>query len=334
VKLAGKAFLITIAPLACLVPVFGDDYQITFVMHTALFVGLAYSWNLLSGYTGYLSFGQMAYVGIGMYAFALGVIDLHWPFLVAAAIAGVVAGVAAVPIGWVILRFRGLEFAVGTLAVSQLLQVASRLRNPVTGASTGLFLPPVLDTIELYFLAIGLVALLILATWGIENSRFGLKLLSIREDEVAARSLGINTTRTKISAYALSAIAPGIIGGLWAWDFGYVDPSVAFNVLWEVTFITMVIFGGMGKLWGPLFGAALGFVSEYLWATFPFTHLAINGAVIVLVVLFMPSGLVSLLEKAGILGPTRTMTTRVARRVNSMVQSPLVPPPPRQRSQN
>ncbi len=327
-RVVAKCVLIALAPLACLVPVFGNDYQVTFVMHTLLFVGLAYSWNLLSGYTGYLSFGLMAYVGIGMYTFALVVIHLHWPWIAAALVAGLVSGILALPIGFLILRFRGLEFAIGTLAVAQILQIAVTL-NSHLGTATGLFLPPVLATKELCYLAIAVVIGLVLVTWRVENSRFGLKLLSIREDEVAARALGIRTHRVKLTAYCLSAIGPGIIGGLWAWDFGYVNPSFAFNVLWEVTFITMVIFGGMGRLWGPLFGAALAFISEYLWASFPFWHIAINGGVIIVIVLFMPSGVVALLEKANVLAPTRTLSLRMARRFDlSSSASSAAPPRP------
>lgn len=190
----GGIGIVALVPISLALPFLGNDYQITFVTHTALFIGLAYSWNLLSGYTGYLSFGHMAFVGIGQYTAALLVLRSDMPWLAAIAVAGLVAAATAIPLGWLMLRFRGLEFAFGTLAVSQILQLLVRMSN-LTGSSTGLFLPPVLSLIEVYFLAVGLVGALALATWRLENSRFGLRLIAIREDEVAARSLGINTTQ-------------------------------------------------------------------------------------------------------------------------------------------
>jgi branched-chain amino acid transport system permease protein len=325
---AGAAFVLIAAALSA-TPVLGNDYQIRFALHMALFIGLAYSWNIISGYTGYLSFGHVAFVGIGQYCAAVLVVKLGAPWPVALIAAGTLAGLVAIPFGWVLLRLRGLHFAVGTLAIGQLLLSLSNIARPLTNGSTGLYLPPERDLTLLYWVAIGVVLALIGLTFVIENSRFGLRLLAIREDEIGARSLGIHTTREKVFAYMLSAIGPGVIGALWAWDLRFVSPLSAFNVTWEVTFLTMAVFGGAGLLWGPLVGGiSLGVVAELLWANFPFIHIGINGLAIVLMVLFLPGGTVAELERRGVLRPTRLLATRLGRQIAHLRTAPPVPRAP------
>ncbi len=322
-RVTAAVAVLALLTISIVIPARGNDYQITFGLHMALFIGLAYSWNIISGYTGYLSFGHIAFVGIGQYTAAILVVrsDIPWPVAIMAA--GLVSGLVALPLGWVLLRLRGLHFAIGTLAVGQLLLGLSNIARPLTNGSTGMYLPPERDLAVLYWTAIGVVLALIGLTFAIENSRFGLRLLAIREDEIGARALGIHTTREKVLAYMFSAIGPGVIGALWAWDLRYVSPLSAFNVTWEVTFLTMAVFGGAGLLWGPLVGGlGLGALAELLWANFPFIHVGINGAAIVVMVLFLPGGTVAELERRGLLRPTRLLAARLGRQVEEQRAAP------------
>jgi branched-chain amino acid transport system permease protein len=143
------------------------------------------------------------------------------------------------------------------------------------------------------YAVLGLLALaLVLLTWRLDNSRLGLKLLAIREDETAADALGIRTTRLKIAAFVASAVAPAAVGALYATYLGFIDPTTAFAPMTELTTIAMVLLGGMGTVLGPLVGVlVMSVVNELLWSRFPEVYLAIVGVAILVVVLFMPRGI-------------------------------------------
>ena len=156
-------------------------------------------------------------------------------------------------------------------------------------------------------------AVMLLLTWRLDNSRLGLKLLAIREDESAAESLGIPTTRLKIGTFVASAIAPAAMGSLYAVYLGFIDPPTAFASNIELTTIAMVLLGGMGTVLGPLVGAlVLSVVNEVLWANYPQIYLACVGVIVLLAVLFMPRGIVNLGMKSGWLGD-RTAAVSPAR---------------------
>ena len=155
---------------------------------------------------------------------------------------------------------------------------------------------------------------MILATWRLDNSRLGLKLLAIREDEQAADALGVRTTRLKIGTFVVSAIAPAAVGALNAVYLGFIDPPTAFSPVMELTTIAIVLLGGMGTVLGPLMGAVvLSVVNELLWARFPEYYTAIVGVLVLLAVLFMPRGIVNLGMKKGWLPAGRGLFRQLAR---------------------
>jgi branched-chain amino acid transport system permease protein len=154
---------------------------------------------------------------------------------------------------------------------------------------------------------------MMLLTWRLDNSRLGLKLLAIREDENAAESLGIPTTRLKIGAFVASAVAPAAMGCLYAVYLGFIDPPTAFASNIELTTIAMVLLGGMGTVLGPLLGAiVLSVVNEVLWANYPQIYLASVGVIVLLAVLFTPRGLVNIGMKGGWLALGRPLFRRPA----------------------
>jgi branched-chain amino acid transport system permease protein len=168
----------------------------------------------------------------------------------------------------------------------------------LTGGGLGLSLPTLYASVQIYY-AMGVAALAVtVAAHVIITSRFGLRLMTIREDEIAAEAMGIDTARHKLYAFLLSAFAPGVVGGLFARDQGYIEPVAVFPLAFTITMIVMVLFGGKGTVWGPVLGAAALFVlQELVWARFLYLHQVLFGAIIVLVILFMPRGVLGLLQQ-------------------------------------
>lgn len=292
-----------------------SGYQVVFVLLTLLYIGLAYSWNLISGYTGYVSFGHVAFFGIGAYTVGILVRSYEWPWPLAVLCAGVLAAVVSVPLGWIMLRLRGPYFAIGMLAVAEGTRLAASVWRDVTRGGLGIFVSTTYNVTAVYYSLLAIVVALMALTYWVDNSRFGLRLLSIREDEDAAAVLGIDTTREKLKAFVLSAAFPGTIGGLYAWYIGYIDPASVFALAFSVNMILMTLLGGAGTFLGPLIGGAtFAMVLETLWARFPAYHLMLSGAAIMAIVLFIPKGIVAVLRRFGVLAERRQFASRVMRR--------------------
>jgi len=280
------------------IPIIGSDYQVGFVFTTFLFVGMAYGWNLISGYTGYLSFGQISFFGIGAYSTAILVAKLSWPWPFAVLAGMVVAASVAVPLGWAMLRLRGPYFALGMLGFVQVLQMVASAWSGLTNGGEGIYLPPAGSLRALYFASTLLVIAGLSATALIDRSAFGLRLRSIGEDEIAAEAMGVNTTRAKLLAFVIASTFPAIAGGLYAFRLSYVDPASGFPAAYEVQVILMAIFGRAGTVFGPLAGGILlAGLGEALWARFAELHLLLFGLIIVVVLRYMPEGLIALLRR-------------------------------------
>ncbi|WP_207482175.1 branched-chain amino acid ABC transporter permease [Arenibaculum pallidiluteum] len=292
-----KATLVmgTACILAAVLPFVGSEYVLSFTVQLYVFVALAYSWNLIGGYAGYTHFGQVAFFGVGAYTGAL-MMDAGFHWLVAAAAAGLSGALLALPLGGAMLRVKGPFFAIGMFGMARVCESFALGFDNITQGGTGIYLLPVSDLKPLYFTLAAIALGLVLLTWRLDNSRLGLQLLAIREDETAADALGVRTTRLKIGAFVVSAIAPGAVGSLYATYLSFIDPMTAFAPMTELTTIAMVLLGGMGTVFGPLIGVlAMSVVNELLWSRFPEIYLAIVGVVILFVVLWMPRGIVSFL---------------------------------------
>ena len=271
----GLAALAALAVVAlALYPLEGTGYGVRVMLQLFMWIALAQSWNLISGLTGYVSFGHVAFYGMGAYSTAIVIVRLGWPWLPAALLGGAMAMVLALVIGWPCLRLKGPYFAIAMLGLNEVLRVAASYFEGLTAAGVTLL------------------------TYVILTSRFGLRLMTIREDEVAAEAMGIDTHRYKLYAFLLSAVAPGIVGGLSARDQGYIEPISVFPLLTTITMIVMVLFGGKGTIWGPVLGAVLLFTfQELVWARFIYLHQLLFGAIIVTVVLLMPRGILGVLSE-------------------------------------
>jgi branched-chain amino acid transport system permease protein len=296
-RAAFLAALAVVLTAVAVYPAFGTGYGVRAALQMFMWIALAGSWNLISGLTGYVSFGHVAFFGAGAYATALLITKAGWPWPAASLAGGAAACALALVIGYPCLRLKGPYFAIAMLGLNEVLRALVSYFEGLTGGGFGLSLPTLHATVPIYYV-MGLTAAAVTGlTYLIITSRFGLRLMTIREDEVAAEAMGIDTARHKLYAFLLSAAAPGIVGGLSARDQGYIEPISVFPLVTTVTMIVMVLFGGKGTVWGPVLGAVALFVfQELVWAKFLYLHQLLFGAIIVAVVLLMPRGVLGLLQ--------------------------------------
>jgi branched-chain amino acid transport system permease protein len=281
-------------------------YYLRFLGSIFLYVTLAQSWNIIGGYTGYVSFGHVTFFGLGAYVSAMLFRDLHLPPYVAAIPAGLVAAGFGVLIGYPTLRLRGPYFGIVTLALS--LVVTLVIANlPWTGAGEGIVLRDGLPFRRLaldqafYFsyLAIGL---LVTATvvW-LERSRLGYGLRAIRDDEDAARSLGVNATRLKLIAFGLASFFPGMLGAVYAHQAAFVSPPDMFPLAISFKALIYAVVGGTSTVLGPVVGATFMEVLNTLLTVSALGTLQLDrivfGLILVAVVLASPGGLVGLARR-------------------------------------
>jgi branched-chain amino acid transport system permease protein len=297
-RAALPATLTVLLVLLAAYPAVASGYGVRVMLQLFMWVALAQSWNLISGLTGYVSFGHVAFFGTGAYTTAILVVRLGLAWPLAALAGGVAAVLLALVIGWPCLRLKGPYFAIAMLGLNEVLRVMASYFEGLTGGGLGLSLPTLHASVPIYYAMGAVAALVTMLTWFIVTSRFGLRLMTIREDEVAAEAMGIDTLRYKLYAFALSAVGPGIVGGLSARDQGYIEPISVFPFLTTITMIVMVLFGGKGTVWGPVMGASALFIfQEMVWARFPHWHPLLFGAIIVVVVLAMPRGVLGVLQQ-------------------------------------
>jgi branched-chain amino acid transport system permease protein len=258
-----------------------------------MFAALAQCWNFIGGYIGYAAFGNVVFFGLGAYATAA-TMTAHGPFAAGLVAAALLCTLFALAVGWAVLRLRGHYFAIATLGVAEATRELLLNFEPL-GAASGLSLPIARDARLFYFLMLGLVVLLAALTWWLERSRAGYAFLAIRENEAAATALGIDTLRYKLLAFALSAGFTGVVGGIYAYWSTFIDPATVFRPAISVEMIAVCLIGGAGTILGPVLGALLfELLAGQVWAHFVSWHQTLLGAAIVLLVVFLPRGLVSL----------------------------------------
>jgi branched-chain amino acid transport system permease protein len=272
-----------------------------------MFIALAQGWNLIGGFAGYASFGQVVFFGIGGYTTAVAMVHAHTGFWLALVVSGVVAAVFGAIIGMPLLRLKGHYFAIATLGVAEgMREVVTNLPD-LTGGGAGITIPTIgpkattayLGNDGFYLLFLGLAALSLAIAGIVSRNKFGYALRAINQDEEAARSLGINTTRAKVLAFALSGFVCGLAGAAYAFQQAVIYPDRLFDVDITVLMVVMVTIGGAGTVVGPLIGAvALQFLSEYLRQNFTDAHIFILGLIIIVGVVLLPQGFVNYILEA------------------------------------
>lgn len=241
-------------------------FYLIFLFTIYFWVSQASSWNILTGYSGYFSFGQGAFYGVGVYTVGVLVVKRGWPFMAALPLAGLLAGVTGLLLGLVVFRVRRLTgeiFALTTLAIAFVLASVARLSPSIDGGTgifmTGTPLPEFLGdfTTAAYRLTLAIALLTVLAAYLIYDSRIGWGLFSIRDDEPVAEGLGVPTFRYKMVALGTNALFAGLMGGVWALQLGFVTVDDVFNIRVPLFVILMSVLGGMGHWMGPVVGAVI-----------------------------------------------------------------------------
>jgi branched-chain amino acid transport system permease protein len=301
-RLVQAVVLIAIAVFMVSVPGWAGDYWTRILTGVCMWAGLAMAWNVLGGYGGYISFGHAAFFGIGAYATAvLMQPERGWNFFLTLPVGAAAAAVVAAVVGWPTLKLRGAYFAIATWAlaeaIAQLATVAS-----FTGGSSGLTIPGFESTSYFFYAMLIAAAVTYLLCYVLlERSRFGFKIRAVRDNEAAARSVGIDTTRVKIQAFVLSAVIPAVFGGIDAYWITFMNPSSVLSADITDQMVVMALIGGLGTMWGPAIGAAALYILNrqfVAWFGDTTSYIAMVGALVALVVLFLPDGLVSLVPGA------------------------------------
>ena len=276
------------------VPWIGSPSLVQFGINTLLLAVLAQSWNLIGGYAGYASFGNSVFYGLGTYGTAIAMAQDNLSFPVGLACGAALGTLFALLFGAPILRLRGPYFAIATLGLAAVMSaIVSNL--PIAGKNIGLILPLFRGDELFYELSFALLAATTLTVYVVSRSRFGAGLVAIREDEDAAAVMGVDATRYKALALALSAFFSALAGGVHAYWITFVDPASSFDPQLNLRMVIMAVFGGPGTVAGPLLGAfVLSAISELLANTVSTVASLFFGLVIVVAVIFMPKGLMDL----------------------------------------
>jgi branched-chain amino acid transport system permease protein len=301
--LAGLA-LVVLAIAAISFPlVFPSPVVTNYAVYALIFVAVVSAWNMFSGFSGYISLGQAVFFGSGAYAVGIAARDWHitgagvFALLPLAAAAG---AVIAVPFGLVALRVRRHTFIVVTIAVFFIFQLMAYNLNSFTGGTIGVpapFLPwsPTTFNDRFYYITLACAAAAVIIAVLVRRSRFGLQLRAIRDDEDRARGLGVRAMRVKLAAFVLSAAITGLVGGVWFLYLTQVLPPSGFDPLFDLSLVLMAFLGGLGTISGPIIGALIVEPGQ-LYLTIKYTNGYLSeillGALLLLIVLFLPRGIV------------------------------------------
>jgi branched-chain amino acid transport system permease protein len=293
--------LVVLAAVLSALPLVGDNYILRLATTMCMYAVMAQSWNFIGGLAGYPSFATAAFFGLGAYTSAI-LQHSGMPMLPAWGTAGVVALGFAAFLGGAILHLRGHYFAIASLIVAEMLREIVNTTPSLTGGGKGLSLPIMKLSVEaqaqFHFYAMLSLAVVCLATAiVIHRSKLGFGLRCIQQNEDAASILGVNAYAYKTAAFSLSAVFVGIAGAIYASWVHYIDPSDVFDVLLAVKPMVMALLGGLGTIYGPAIGSLILLTFEELvWRNFLTIHAAALGLIIVILVLFLPNGLLSLMR--------------------------------------
>jgi len=284
----GCLFLI----LLCLflLPYVASDYYISFFLDLLMWIALTVSWIILSGYSGYISLAHSAFFGLGAYLMALA--WSHLPYLLIVFLAGMLSAGFALAIGLPFLKVRGPYFVILTLGLTEFVKFVFVNLEIELGGTVGRLLMLTASLTSLYYCLLIVSLASVVTADLIKRSKFGVALLSIKEDEDTANSVGINTSLYKWLAFGISSFFPGMVGAILALRQSYIDPYTVFSPVVSFQVVVMAFLGGVEEVNGAILGAVmLTLLSEALWAGYPYTYLIILGVIVILVVRFMPLGL-------------------------------------------
>ncbi|HYM50493.1 MAG TPA: branched-chain amino acid ABC transporter permease [Candidatus Limnocylindrales bacterium] len=300
-----SAGLLALLAAALLLPLYAPDAAtMNLAVFTMMYVGLATAWNIMGGYTGYISLGHAGFFGFGSYALGLLLTHLnvpggYLPFLLVP-VAGLGTAILAIGVGWIALRTRAATFVIVTIAFMFMLQLLAENLVKLTGGGAGLAFPvppwgPDFFITPFYLAMLALALLGLGVSWWIRRSKFGLGLLAIRDDEDKALAVGVPTRAFKLSAFVISAVLVGMIGGVYGYYVTYIYPQFVVDPLIGISMVLMVFLGGLGTLSGPVLGALILEPAQLQFA-YRFgasrLYLVFYAAVFLVVILLLPRGII------------------------------------------
>jgi branched-chain amino acid transport system permease protein len=296
-KTLSPALLVLLLALLATIPAYASAYTVILVTSVLMYVILTVSWTIFSGPTGYISLAPAAFFGVGIYTSAI--LGKELPLLAVVALGGLISLCLALLVGALTLRLRGIYFAIFTFGLVVLIKELLLFWEITIKHTRGRFVVLV-DNNTIYYYMLAIFVVLMLTAYFIRRSKYGLALQSIGEYEEAAAHMGINVTLVKVTYFAVSAFFMGAAGATMATRWTYIDPYIAFNVLFSFSPVLMAIFGGMGQLYGPVIGAVIfAYLEEILMTNQYFSdfYMLIFGIMLVVAILYLPGGLVGLIQK-------------------------------------
>jgi len=302
--LKGAGVLVLLALALALPAIAPDSATTNIAVFTMMYVGLATAWNIMGGYTGYISLGHAGFFGFGSYSLGLilarlGIEGGYTPFLFVP-VAGTLTAVLAVGVGWFALRTRAATFVIVTIAFMFMLQLLAENLVGLTGGGTGLAFPAPpwrgdFYNVPFYYAMLVLALFALAISWWIRRSKFGLGLLAIRDDEDKALAVGVPAVTFKLTAFVVSAALVGMIGGVYGYYVTYIYPQFVVDPLIGISMVLMVFLGGLGTIGGPVLGALI-LEPAQLWLAYNYgasrLYLVLYAAVFLLVILLMPRGII------------------------------------------
>jgi len=288
------AGLAAIAVVAAVPRVLGS-YHVALGISLLSYIALATAWMLFSGPTRYISLATVAFFGIG--AYTVGAFGETLPWWLVLVLAAAIGTAVALVVGLSTLRLSGMHFVIFTFGLSELIRQLVTWYEVNVHRSVGRYVFVDVTQEAIYWQLLALAILVFAAGWLIGRSRLGLALRVIGEDETVARHCGIDTTRAKLTLFAISALFTTLVGAVMAPRWTYIDPAIAFNPMISFQVVIMALLGGAGRLFGPLLGVVpLVFLFEFLSAHFPNSYSILLGAAFILVVYVVPNGIAGLIE--------------------------------------
>lgn len=287
--------LILVLILLVALPFYTSAYNIMLLCNILMYIIITVSWVLFSGPTGYISLASAAFFGVGIYTSA--VLGQSLPLPLVIIIGGLFSFFLALLVGVITLRLRGMYFSIFTFGLVELVK-HFLLWWEITKTNTRGRFVILVNYIHVFYIMLAIFLVLLLIAYLIRRSKYGLALQSIGEYEEAAAHIGINVTLLKVVTFAVSSFFIGTVGTVMATRWTYIDPIIAFNPFYSFMPVLMAIFGGMGQLYGPIIGAAIfAYLEEVLITSFPYHYMLIFGIIMVVSILYLPEGLIGLLQK-------------------------------------
>ena len=306
IKLQGKTYkiILLIALLVCAVfPYIVSGFWIRLLTSIFLYAILAQGLNIIAGFTGYAAFGNMIFFGLGGYTVGILMVKAGTSFFPAMIAAGAVGMIVAFLIGMPLLRLKGHYFALASLGAAEAVRQIMDNLTDLCGGAMGLTLPqmagkPGQVNLSFYYLIFVLLLIFFAATYFVSKNRLGYALKAIKANEEAADAMGIHTTLYKIVAWAISGFFTAIAGGVYAYWFTFIEPATVFDVMIVVKLFVILLLGGAGTVMGPLYGAFIfEGISEIVWSRFLNLHMGILGIIVILIVFFIPNGLIDTVRR-------------------------------------